>query len=128
MKREELKIFVGPITNLADARFYAAFEFDYLVFDIRENAKNKVDLALFAEIKEWITGVKFACIAESFNENFDLFLNENQLKDIKQVNPNELTTFDFSDKTFMIDLSNYLATPVAHYDFIGDWFDAHFEE
>lgn len=128
MNLSDFTIFVGPITNLADARFYAAFEFDYLVFDIRENAKNKVDLELFTEIKEWLTGVKFACIATSFNENFDLFLNEEQLNDLKKIDPKDLTNFDFSDKTFMIDIENYLETPVAHYDFVGDWFDEHFDE
>lgn len=128
MKRNDISIIVGPITNLADARFYAAYEFDYLLFDFRKTSKQLVDIALFQEIEAWVTGVRFACLADEHQENFEKCFLDKDFSSIKKVSPNELTNFDFSDKELYIDISDFLSSPVTHYDFVADWFEAHFEE
>ena len=128
MKREELTIFVGPITNLADARFYAAFEFDYLLFDLREKSPHKVDLSLFEEIKQWVAGVNFACISNLPNPAFSLQISEQQLAQIETIKPDKLAKFNFESTTFLINLSPFLSTPVTHYELVGNWFETSFEE
>lgn len=50
----KLKVIAANITNLTDARYFAAYGVDYLLFDLDE-----VDIKLILEIKEWVSGPGF---------------------------------------------------------------------
>lgn len=45
------KIIAGNILNLTDARYFAAQEVDYLLFDL-----GQVDIQTIMDIKEWVSG------------------------------------------------------------------------
>jgi len=50
------KIKASNISNLTDARYYAAWYVDWLGFDLRTSAENALPLAEVKAIKEWIEG------------------------------------------------------------------------
>ncbi len=50
------KIKASNISNLTDARYYAAWYVDWLGFDLRASAENTLSLAEVKAIKEWIEG------------------------------------------------------------------------
>jgi len=55
----KIKVIADNILNLTDARYFAAYGVDYLVFDIEKIAPQSI-----REIKEWIEGVKIFLDAE----------------------------------------------------------------
>lgn len=125
MNRSDYTITIGPIINLADARFYAAFEFDYLLFDFREDSPSKVSLELFTEIKDWLTGVEFIAISETQIEGISKCISGKELDNLLKVEPqnlNKLTT-----QNFVVDISNMLNEPIKHYDLVADWMEAKFD-
>ncbi len=129
MNRKDITIFVGPICNLADARFYAAFEFDFLLFDFRVDSDFKVSLELFNEIKEWVTGVEFACISNSSNDSFKRTFSESEYSELEKVQPNQLSEFSYKKgDSFLVDISSLITEPVKHYDMVADWYESKFEE
>ncbi len=50
------KIKASNISNLTDARYYAAWYVDWLGFDLRASVENTLSLAEVKAIKEWIEG------------------------------------------------------------------------
>lgn len=58
------KIIAGGITNLTDARYFAAREVEWLGFDLSAGSDNYIDAAQMLAIKEWVDGVK---IVGAFN-------------------------------------------------------------
>ncbi len=56
------KIKAGPITNLTDARYFAAREVEWIGFDFRVGSETYVAPAMMNAIREWVGGVK--CIGE----------------------------------------------------------------
>jgi phosphoribosylanthranilate isomerase len=50
------KIKISQITNLTDARYFAAWGVDYLGFDINPDSDHFTSPALVAEISEWVEG------------------------------------------------------------------------
>lgn len=53
------KIKVGAITNLTDARYFAAREVNWLGFDCSVGSEAHIGAAQMLAIKEWVDGVKF---------------------------------------------------------------------
>ncbi len=47
------------ITNLTDARYFAAWEVKWLGFDFQEGSENYISPPTMKAIKEWVEGVKF---------------------------------------------------------------------
>ncbi len=54
------KILATGISNLTDARFFAAWEADWLAFDLDPASETYVSPARIAAIQEWIVGPDFA--------------------------------------------------------------------
>ncbi len=50
------KIKISQITNLTDARYFAAWDVDYLGFDIHPDSEFFVSPAILKEIVEWVEG------------------------------------------------------------------------
>jgi hypothetical protein len=53
------KVLVSDIDNLTDARYFSAWMVDYLVFNIREGAKNKISVDQIVEIMQWVEGPEY---------------------------------------------------------------------
>ncbi|MDX1942855.1 MAG: hypothetical protein SFU99_19985 [Saprospiraceae bacterium] len=53
------KIKAGPITNLTDARYFAAREVEWLSFDFDEASETYLSPAQMSAIREWVDGVQF---------------------------------------------------------------------
>lgn len=49
----------GPITNLTDARYFAAREVEWLSFDFNSGSETYVQPQVMSAIKEWVDSVKF---------------------------------------------------------------------
>lgn len=56
------KIKASPITNLTDARYFAAREVDWIGFDFRVGSETYIAPAMMSAIREWVGGVQ--CIGE----------------------------------------------------------------
>lgn len=52
------KVKASSITNLTDARYFAAWEVEWLGFDLNQGSENAIPLANIKAIKEWVDGVK----------------------------------------------------------------------
>lgn len=52
------KILAGPITNLTDARYFAAREVEWLLFSFDIGSENYVEPNARNAIREWVDGVK----------------------------------------------------------------------
>lgn len=48
----------GPITNLTDARYFAAREVEWLRFDLEAGSENYIEPRAMGAIREWVDGVK----------------------------------------------------------------------
>lgn len=137
MDRSDFTVFVGPITSLADGRFYAAMGVDYLVFDFREDAASKVTDSFALETIGWVTGPEPAAWCDSPTQPliaaFDdqprlyadvlanyLHLTPRDIPHLNRVDPDSFGLF--------IDLSTLLDDPNAHYDLVGDWLEQLNEE
>jgi phosphoribosylanthranilate isomerase len=58
------KIKAGGITNLTDARYFAAREVEWLGFDLSPGSENYIEPGQMLAIREWVDGVK---IVGTFN-------------------------------------------------------------
>ena len=52
------KVKASSITNLTDARYFAAWEVDWLGFDLEMGSETQVSQQLVHAIKDWVDGVK----------------------------------------------------------------------
>lgn len=52
------KVKASSITNLTDARYFAAWEVEWLGFDLNTGSTNYIEPHLVKAIKEWVDGVK----------------------------------------------------------------------
>ncbi len=68
------KIKISQITNLTDARYFAAWGVDYLGFHINPNSEYFTAPAIIAEIAEWVEGPKL--ILESDKLPDEIFLSD----------------------------------------------------
>ena len=53
------KVKANSITNLTDARYFAAWEVEWLGFNLNPGAADYIEPMLLKAIKEWVDGVKF---------------------------------------------------------------------
>ncbi|MFN7116603.1 MAG: hypothetical protein ACK4TA_07360 [Saprospiraceae bacterium] len=51
-------VLAGPITNLTDARYFAAREAKWLLFDFEPTSETYLDPQKMSAIREWVDGVK----------------------------------------------------------------------
>jgi len=58
MNNEQLKTKVSAVTNLTDARYFAAKEVDYLGFNLEEGTPGYLDPMYMKAIREWVAGPK----------------------------------------------------------------------
>lgn len=54
------KVKASSITNLTDARYFAAWDVEWLGFDLNQGSENAIPLQNIKAIKEWVDGVKIA--------------------------------------------------------------------
>ncbi|NNF35060.1 MAG: hypothetical protein HKN68_13180 [Saprospiraceae bacterium] len=91
------KIKISQITNLTDARYFAAWGVDYLGFDINPDSDHFTSPAIVAEISEWVEGP--VMILESSSTPEEILLNDykNALNEVIVESPvqenNRLTSF-----------------------------------
>lgn len=55
----KVKVYVGNVTNLSDARYCAGMGVDMLGFPIGTSGKTQLSIETFQEIAEWVTGPSF---------------------------------------------------------------------
>ncbi len=53
------KVKAGPITNLTDARYFAARGVEWLSFDFDQNSETYLPPHMMRAIREWVDGVQF---------------------------------------------------------------------
>ena len=68
------KIKISQITNLTDARYFAAWGVDYLGFDIDPNSEHFTSPSVVAEIAEWVEGPEM--VLESIHAPDEILLND----------------------------------------------------
>lgn len=91
------KIKISQITNLTDARYFAAWGVDYLGFDINPDSDHFTSPAIVAEISDWVEGPMM--ILESSSSPDEILLNDykNALNEVvvesKVQENNRLTSF-----------------------------------
>ncbi|MFK7934044.1 MAG: hypothetical protein AB8G22_11095 [Saprospiraceae bacterium] len=54
------KVKASSITNLTDARYFAAWDVEWLGFDLNQGSEHAIPLQNIKAIKEWVDGVKIA--------------------------------------------------------------------
>ena len=106
------KIKISQITNLTDARYFAAWGVDFLGFDINPESEHFTSPATVAEISEWVEGP--GMILESSSETNSILLDDykNALQAISIespiVNVDHLSSFkdDNTGERYVIYRSN----------------------
>lgn len=124
LKMLKIKVKAGQINNLTDARYFAAWEVDWLGFNLDASRAKPISILDFKAIKEWVDGVEI--VAEFGVTPFDeivaimnelqintLQLNgnihERELKELKEMGYTIIKTFDLSDRTTWATIENRLA-------------------
>lgn len=54
----KIKVLAAPITNLTDARYFAAREVEWLGFDLDPISEDFIEPRAMSAIREWVNGVK----------------------------------------------------------------------
>ena len=52
------KVKASSVTNLTDARYFAAFEVEWLGFNLESGSENSVSPQFVNAVKDWVDGVK----------------------------------------------------------------------
>jgi len=73
----KIKVFASNITNLTDARYFAAWEVECLGFNFTQKSESYIAPQSMKAIKEWVEGVSFAgefpfATIEDINESIEL--------------------------------------------------------
>lgn len=55
----QTKVKASAVTNLTDARYFAAREVNWIGFDLNEGSETFINPKMAAAIKEWVDGVQF---------------------------------------------------------------------
>ena len=85
----KVKIKASQVSNLTDARYFAALGVDYLGFRLDLSHDERISAALFHGIKEWVEGPKI--VAEIGKTPLDLILEVFDAKDfdlVQSLDPN----------------------------------------
>ena len=91
------KIKISQITNLTDARYFAAWGVDYLGFDVDPDSEHFTPPSVVAEIAEWVEGP--GMVLESNNSPDEILLNDYRkllqdiIVEIPVTGSDHLTTF-----------------------------------
>lgn len=96
-----IKIKAGSISNLTDARYYSAWEVEWLGFNLSPAEENAINPLQVAAIREWVEGPKI--VGEfSLSDKTEILRQVNDLKlDAVQLGM-------FTDLATVMDLSNAL--------------------
>jgi phosphoribosylanthranilate isomerase len=95
------KIKISQITNLTDARYFAAWGVDYLGFDVNPDSEHFTSPAVVAEISEWVEGP--VMVLECYKTPDDIFIQDykTSLEKVIVESPisgnNQLTSFMDAD-------------------------------
>ncbi len=95
------KVIASSITNLTDARYFAAWEVNWLGFCFEEGSDNYISPQAMYAIKEWVDGVKF--MGEFRGMNSADILDHVEKLSLEAVQVDELTGLDV-----MMDLQDIL--------------------
>jgi phosphoribosylanthranilate isomerase len=96
-----IKIKAGSITNLTDARYFSAWEVEWLGFNLSEGEENAIAPLQVAAMREWVAGPKIVGeFSLSPKEEIFHYVTELEL-DVVQVGM-------FTDLVTVMDLSNKL--------------------
>jgi phosphoribosylanthranilate isomerase len=117
----DLKIKVNSITNLTDARYFAAKEVAYLGFNLEEGTEGYLEPIYMKAIKEWVEGPKIVgefrnsspetvreaaifygldVVQVPFNWTFEQLEILGDLEVILEMEPNQLLHLDFNNFRF----------------------------
>ena len=86
------KVIASSITNLTDARYFAAWEVNWLGFCFEEGSENYISPQAMYAMKEWVNGVKF--MGEFRNMNSADILDHVEKLGLDAVQVDELTGLD----------------------------------
>lgn len=64
----KLKIIAREITNLTDARYFAAMGVDYLGFDLSQDQENGVKPSFVKQLKDWVSGPRTLAYLSGFEK------------------------------------------------------------
>jgi phosphoribosylanthranilate isomerase len=96
-----IKIKAGSITNLTDARYFAAWEVEWLGFNLSPGEENAISPMQAAAIREWVEGPKIV-------GEFSLSSKEDILHQVKELQLDAVQVGMFTDLATVMDLSNEL--------------------
>jgi hypothetical protein len=91
MTESRPKIIAANITNLTDARYFAAWEVDFLLFDLDVMSLEKVD-----EIREWVSGPELLLLFSGLSAgNVEEAILKLKPWAIGTKDPSEVSQFEF---------------------------------
>ena len=96
-----IKIKAGSITNLTDARYFSAWEVEWLGFNLSQGEENAISPLQVAAMREWVEGPKIV-------GEFSLSSKEEGLQLVAEVQLDAVQVGMFTDLTTVMDLSNEL--------------------
>ena len=144
----KIKVKANAITNLTDARYFAAREVDWLGFCFDETSESHITPQAMFAMKEWVDGVKF--IGEFRDTKVANILDHVEKLGLDAVQVDELIGIDVlielsdvlifkeinimadSDRDFVANLMEQFAPYCAHFIFIienemPDWIEEYSE-
>lgn len=96
-----IKIKAGSITNLTDARYFSAWEVEWLGFNLSTGEENAISPLQVAAIREWVEGPKIV-------GEFSLSSKEDILHQVSELRLDAVQLGMFTDVATVMDLSNEL--------------------
>ncbi|HPH17707.1 MAG TPA: hypothetical protein PLE32_02990 [Haliscomenobacter sp.] len=96
-----IKIKAGSITNLTDARYFSAWEVEWLGFNLSEGEENAIAPMQLAAIREWVEGPKIV-------GEFSLSPKEEILHYVAELQLDAVQVGMFTDLATVMDLSYQL--------------------
>ena len=96
-----IKIKAGSITNLTDARYFSAWEVEWLGFNLSQGEENAISPLQVAAMREWVEGPKIV-------GEFSLSSKEDILHQVAELQLDAVQVGMFTDLTTVMDLSNEL--------------------
>lgn len=96
-----VKIKAGSIGNLTDARYFAAWEVEWLGFNLSPGEENAISPLQLAAMREWVEGPKIV-------GEFSLSSKEDILRQVSELQLDAVQVGMFTDLTTVMDLSNVL--------------------
>lgn len=99
VRMSSVKIKAGSIGNLTDARYFAAWEVEWLGFNLSPGEENAISPMQVSAIKEWVEGPKIV-------GEFSLSNKEDILQQVQELQLDAVQVGMFTDLATVMDVAN----------------------